>query len=218
MSNRETFIRIKQEAHLKRAILVVVSKKANIKEIQEIYNSGHRTFGESKTQDLREKYETLPKDIKWHMIGHLQKNKVKYITPFISLIHSVHSRELLEEINKHAHKNNRRIPILLQIKIAQEDTKQGLTEKILKTVLDRWATQPSNVDIAGLMGMASHTKNKEQIKQEFEYLAKIFQCIKIEYFKTDQNFKELSIGMSSDYKIALEAGATIIRVGRKIFE
>ena len=189
--------------------LVVVSKNQSNSKIMEVYRSGHRIFGENKVQELVEKYETLPKDIKWHMIGHLQSNKVKYIAPFVDLIHSVDSKKLLKEINKRAFQNNRIIDCLLQIHIAVEKTKFGLSENDVNEILSV-KNQYKNINIKGLMGMATFTNNRTQIKEEFNYLLNIFNKYKV--------LKTLSMGMSGDYKIAIECGSNLIRIGSSIFE
>jgi len=200
----------------KNVILIAVSKYQALEKINIVYNLGQRIFGENRVQDLMERYEALPKDIEWHLIGHLQRNKVKYIAPFISLIHSVDSLELLEEINKQAIKNNRKIDCLLQVHVAQEDTKFGFSQEVLNVFLASF--QPSlfpNINIKGLMGMATNTENISQIKNEFKQLKTIFDTI-----KSSQNFVDfqiLSMGMSSDYELAIEEGSTMIRVGSAIF-
>ena len=191
--------------------LVAVSKTKSNEAIMEAYASGQRVFGENKVQEMVEKYETLPKDIEWHMIGHLQRNKVKYMASFVHLIHGVDTEKLLAEINKQAAKHNRRIPCLLQVHIAEESTKFGFAESELSKLIGRIDEFP-NVEIKGLMGMASFTDNINQIQQEFRGLKKRF----------DQLFKNteaaiLSMGMSGDYPIAIAEGSTLIRVGSKIF-
>jgi len=188
--------------------LVAVSKNQSYSKIMEVYESGHRIFGENKVQELVEKHEKLPKDIKWHMIGHLQSNKVKYIAPFVDLIHSVDSKKLLKEINKRASQNNRIIDCLLQIHIAVEKTKFGLLEKDVNEILSV-KNQYKNVNIKGLMGMATFTNNKTQIKDEFNYLLNVFNKYKV--------LNTLSMGMSGDYKIAIECGSNMIRIGSSIF-
>ena len=188
--------------------LVAVSKNQSYSKIMEVYESGHRIFGENKVQELVEKHEKLPKDIKWHMIGHLQSNKVKYIAPFVDLIHSVDSKKLLKEINKRASQNNRIIDCLLQIHIAVEKTKFGLLEKDVNEILSV-KDQYKNVNIKGLMGMATFTNNKTQIKDEFNYLLSVFNKYKV--------LNTLSMGMSGDYKIAIKCGSNMIRIGSSIF-
>lgn len=199
--------------------LVAVSKTKPNELILEAYQSGHKIFGENKVQELTAKYETLPKDIEWHLIGHLQSNKVKYIAPFVSLIHSVDSFKLLQEINKQAQKNNRVINCLLQIYIAKEETKFGLNENETFEILNstEFSTM-NNINIIGLMGMASNTDNIDTVKNEFKGLKVLFEKLKAQFPNTNNlNLKEISMGMSSDYKIAIEEGSTIIRVGSSLF-
>jgi pyridoxal phosphate enzyme (YggS family) len=180
----------------------------------EAYNTGQRIFGENKVQELVAKYEILPKDISWHLVGHLQTNKVKYIAPFVSLIHAVDSLKLLQEINKQAEKNNRIIDCLLQIHIAVEETKFGLSYEECSALLNSLQQNSlSNVRIVGLMGMATNTDDETKIKSEFQKLREYFQSIK----SVHNYLQVLSMGMSSDYKIALEVGSTMIRVGSSIF-
>ena len=198
--------------------LIVVSKTQPIKSILEAYNAGHRIFGENKVQELVEKYEALPKDIEWHMIGHLQSNKVKYIAPFVHLIHSVDSGKLLAEINKQAKKNNRQISCLLQIHIANEETKFGFSEtEVLEFIKSEEFKAFNNIKIIGLMGMATLTDNTVQIKSECERLKKLFETIKAMPNLTNTNMIELSMGMSNDYQLAIENGSTLIRIGTAIF-
>lgn len=198
--------------------LVAISKTKPLEAIMEAYNSGIRIFGENKVQELTSKYEQLPKDIEWHLVGHLQTNKVKYIAPFVSLIHSVDSLSLLKEIDKQAKKNNRIIRCLLQVYIASEETKFGLSEEELNELVhsDELASL-SNVSICGLMGMATFTDNTSQIRKEFNSLSLIFQRLKETLSANHQEFKEISMGMSSDYRIAIEEGSTMVRIGSDIF-
>lgn len=207
MSVSENIRKIKKE--LPNGVnIVAVSKNQSNSKIIEVYESGHRIFGENKVQELVEKHEKLPKDIKWHMIGHLQSNKVKYIAPFIDLIHSVDSKKLLKEIDKRASQNNRIIDCLLQIHIAVEKTKFGLSADDVNEILSI-KNQYKNVSIKGLMGMATFTNDKTQIKEEFNYLSNIFNKYKV--------LNTLSMGMSGDYKIAIEYGSNMIRIGSSIF-
>lgn len=194
--------------------LVAVSKTKPQEDLLEAYAAGQRVFGENKIQEMTAKYEALPKDIAWHMIGHVQSNKVKYMAPYVSLIHGVDREKLLKEINKQAGKHERVIDCLLQIHIAKEETKFGLSEEELFGILqnDVSTTYP-NVRLVGLMGMATFTDNKAQIKAEFETLKSLYEKAK-EYITT---FHTLSMGMSGDYSLAIEAGSTMIRVGSKIF-
>ena len=199
-------------------VLIAVSKTHPIERIMEAYEAGQRDFGENKVQELVEKYEALPKDIRWHMIGHLQSNKVKYIAPFVHLIHGVDSVNLLKEINKQGIKNERQIACLLQFHIAQEDTKFGLSLEEAKALLAGPEFSLLNhVRICGVMGMATFTENTAQIRKEFQNLHAIYQQLKSSYFSSNSEFKEISMGMSDDYPIAMEEGSTLIRVGSKIF-
>jgi pyridoxal phosphate enzyme (YggS family) len=201
-----------------KASLVAVSKTKSNAEILEVYAAGQRIFGENKVQELVDKQIQLPKDIQWHLIGHLQRNKVKYIAPFVHLIHAVDSVKLAEEINKEAAKNNRIIPILLQIYIADEETKFGFDWEILMKALEENALQNlKHISIQGVMGMATFTEDETQIRQEFQSLKKHFDYLKTNFFQDSESFKEISMGMSGDYKIALEEGSTMIRVGSAIF-
>ena len=198
--------------------LVAVSKNKPASAIQEAYNAGQRTFGENKVQELCEKHEVLPKDIEWHMIGHLQSNKVKYLAPFVALIHGVDSKKLLKEINKQGKKINRKIPVLLQVFIAQEDTKFGFDLEELTALLSSDEFNAfSHVEIHGLMGMASHTEDKKQIEKEFSGLTALFNELKSSFFAAEQQFSQISMGMSGDYPIAIEQGSSMIRVGSAIF-
>ena len=198
--------------------LVAVSKTKPNEDILEAYSVGHKIFGENKVQDLVRKYEELPKDIEWHFIGHPQTNKVKYIAPFIKLIHGVDSIKLLKVINNEAQKNNRVIECLLQFHIAKEETKFGLTLDGAKEILESYEFKSlKNIIVSGVMGMATYTDNLVQIRNEFKMLNLIFNTLKNEYFSGTKNFTEISMGMSDDYVIAIEEGSTLIRVGSKIF-
>lgn len=198
--------------------IVAVSKTKSNAEILEAYNQGQRIFGENKVQDLSIKAEELPEDIEWHFIGHLQRNKVKYIAPFVDLIHAVDSLKLLKEINKHAKKNDRVISCLLQFHIAAEDTKFGLDyDEALQIVSDPIFRDLKNIDIIGVMGMATYTDDENQIRLEFSSLKEYFQKLKNDCFESSSSYKEISMGMSGDYKIAIEEGSTMIRVGSSIF-
>ncbi len=197
--------------------LVAVSKTKPASAIMEAYDTGHRVFGENKVQELTEKADQLPKDIEWHMIGHLQRNKVKYMASFVTLIHAIDSFKLLKEVNKQAKNNDRVIECLLQIHIAEEDTKFGLDENEVIDLLKSDELQTlENVKIVGLMGMATFTENQEQVRREFKHLKNIFELAKSTNSKNVE-IKELSMGMSGDYKIAVEEGSTLIRVGSSIF-
>lgn len=198
--------------------LVAVSKTKPIYMLQEAYDAGQRVFGENKVQEMVEKYEQMPKDIKWHMIGHLQSNKVKYIASFVDLIHGVDSLKLLEEINKQAKKNHRIISCLLQFHIAQEETKFGLSLEEAESLLSGEAFSAlQNIQIAGVMGMATFTDDTEQVRKEFKSLKSHFEVLRNKYFPQQNTFIEISMGMSDDYPIAMEEGSTLIRVGSKIF-
>ena len=189
--------------------LVVVSKTRSIEEIEKIYNCGHNIFGENKVQELIGKYEKLPKDIEWHMIGHLQGNKVKYIAPFVSLIHGIDSKKLIKEIDKRAKINNRNINGLLQIHIAEERSKFGFSIDEIDDVLEE-VKKYNNLNIIGLMGMATFTNDKEKIQNEFKLLQSV-------YLRHNNTLNTLSIGMSGDYNIAIECGSNMIRIGSSIF-
>jgi pyridoxal phosphate enzyme (YggS family) len=198
--------------------LIAVSKTKPVEKIQEAYEAGQRRFGENKVQEIVPKYEALPKDIEWHMIGHLQSNKVKYIAPFIHLIHSVDSYRLLEEINKQAARVNRIIPCLLQVHIAEEETKFGFSEvEVTQLLLSGEFALLQNIRIEGLMGMATLTQDLEQVRKEFRGLKKFFDHLKLQSLPLHVKMNELSMGMSSDYRIAAEEGSTMIRVGTAIF-
>ena len=194
--------------------LVAVSKTKPVSDILEAYDSGHRIFGENKIQEMTQKWEVLPKDIQWHMIGHVQRNKVKYMAEFVSLIHGVDSFKLLREIDKQAKKHNRTIACLLQIHIAEEDTKFGLDETELKEILNSEEfRQLENIKISGLMGMATFTQDQEQIRREFKQLRWIYTYLQEEL----NGITVLSMGMSGDYQVAIDEGSTMIRIGSSIF-
>jgi PLP dependent protein len=198
--------------------LITISKTKSNAQIMEVYQCGHRLFGESKVQELLPKYEQLPPDISWHLIGHLQSNKVKYIAPFISLIHSVDSFKLLKTINSEALKNNRIIECLLQMHIAEEETKFGFDyEELTQMLNSEEFRKMENIRIRGLMCMATFTDDTSQIHREFKQLHTYFKKIKETYFADDIHFSEKSMGMSDDYLIAIEEGSTMVRVGSKIF-
>lgn len=198
--------------------LVAVSKTKPNSAIQEAYEAGHRIFGENKVQELSRKYEELPKDIEWHFIGHLQSNKVKYIAPFVSLIHGVDSWKLLKMINKEGRKNDRVIPCLLQFHIAEEETKFGLDLEEAKALLEMPELKElEHIDLVGVMGMATYTDNESQVRKEFGKLKSIFEQLKDTYFAGKDSFKEISMGMSGDYQLAVDEGSTMVRVGSRIF-
>jgi pyridoxal phosphate enzyme (YggS family) len=218
MSIADNIKNLNKEIKPSKAKLIAVSKTKPAEDVQEAYDAGQRVFGENQVQELVEKYEKLPKDIEWHLIGHLQTNKVKYIAPFISLIESVDSLKLLQEINKQAEKNSRVIDCLLQVYIADEETKFGLSyDELIELLRSPEYIELKNVRIVGLMGIATNTDVEKQINDEFHELRVLFDGIKVSFFRKDEYFKELSMGMSSDYKIALEQGSTMIRVGSTIF-
>lgn len=198
--------------------LVAVSKFHPASAIQEAYDAGQRIFGESKVQELEEKHDILPQDIEWHFIGHLQTNKVKYIAPYISMIHAVDSFKLLTEINKQAAKAGRVIPCLLEIHVAKEETKFGFTPDECMDMLnsENWK-ELTNVSICGIMGMATNTDDENMIEQEFSTLASFFENLKSTVFRNDDSFRELSMGMSEDYHLAIKHGSTFVRIGSKIF-
>ena len=213
MSISDNIIKFKKKISSK-VKLIAVSKTKSIIEIKEAYDSNHKLFGENKVQEMTEKWKALPKDIEWHMIGHLQKNKVKYIAPYVSLIHSVDSIRLLNEINKQAKKNKRIINCLIQVNISEEQSKFGLQINNLPDFFNQIIENSyESIEIIGLMGMASFTENEEKIFNEFTSLKEVFINLKDKF----PRFNELSIGMSSDYKIALKQGSTMIRIGSKIF-
>ena len=202
----------------KETTLVAVSKTKPIEKLQEAYNIGQRDFGENKVQELTEKQQVLPNDINWHFIGHLQRNKVKFIAPFVHLIHSVDSIRLLNEINKCAKKNNKKISCLLQFHIAKEESKFGfsldeLYNELNNTSPEKW----DHINFNGVMGMATFSDNKEIVQSEFKKLRLIFEKLKNDFFKSNSNFKTISMGMSQDYKIAIQEGSNMIRVGSALF-
>ncbi|MCM5662885.1 YggS family pyridoxal phosphate-dependent enzyme [Galbibacter mesophilus] len=218
MSIKENLENIKKELP-KDVTLVAVSKTKPNEDILEAYDAGQRVFGENKVQEMTQKWEALPKDIEWHMIGHVQRNKVKYMAPFVRLIHGVDTLKLLKEIEKQAKKNNRVINCLLQIHIAKEETKFGMDkEEVHELLASESFKEMKHVKIVGLMGMATFTDNEERVKSEFEYLKQLFDTTKNE-FPTSQklDFTILSMGMSGDYKIAIECGSNMVRIGSSIF-
>ncbi|MBO4307486.1 MAG: YggS family pyridoxal phosphate-dependent enzyme [Bacteroidales bacterium] len=198
--------------------LIAVSKTKPVEMLQEAYDCGQRLFGENKALEMRDKHELLPKDIKWHFIGHLQTNKVKYIVPFVTLIHSIDSLQLLRVVEKEAAKNNRVVDCLLQFHVAKEETKFGMYEDEARELLESEEYKSmSHVRIAGVMGMATNTDDVDLVRGDFKHLKCIFDDIKKDYFAKDEKFCELSMGMSGDYEIAVEEGATLVRVGSSIF-
>ncbi len=198
--------------------LVAVSKTKPIPQLMEAYEAGQRIFGENKALEMKEKYEAMPKDIEWHFIGHLQTNKIKYIAPFVSLIHSIDSFKLLLEIEKAAKKCNRVIPCLLQFHIAEEESKFGFDlEEAVQMLNSPEFKELQHVEIAGVMGMATFTENRVQIVKEFRHLSDIFQRLKSTHFAEQAKFREISMGMTDDFDLAIAEGSTLVRVGSAIF-
>ncbi len=194
--------------------LVAISKTKPNEDLMEAYRAGQRILGENKIQEMTDKWEALPQDIEWHMVGHVQRNKVKYMAPFVSLIHAVDSLKLLKEINKRAKQNDRTINCLLQIKIAEEDSKFGISAEEAKDILESEAYKKmENVRVTGLMGMATFTDDEEQVRSEFKYLKSVFDKFRDQH----PDLTELSMGMSGDYQIAVECGSTMVRIGSSIF-
>lgn len=218
MSIADNLLKYKKELEGEQVELIAVSKNNEADAVLEAYNAGQRIFGENIVQELVEKQAVLPQDIEWHLIGHLQTNKVKYIAPFISMIESVDSLKLLAEINKQAAKHKRVIDCLLQIYIADEETKFGLdhAEAIELLRSEEYAAM-KNIRITGLMGIASNNALEKQTKDEFQELKVLFDGIKMSFFRKEGSFKEVSMGMSGDYKIAIEEGSTMVRIGSNIF-
>ena len=214
--NSAVYQNIISELNKKSVTLVAVSKTKPVEDILELYTLGQRDFGENYVQELTEKYELTPKDIRWHFIGHLQSNKVKYIAPFVSLIHSVDSKKLLAEIDKQAKKNNRVIDCLLQIHIAEEETKFGFNENELKELISSDLTVYRNVQIKGLMGMASFTDDIQKVRNEFKFLKRLFDKYS-SWSIVNYQFSILSMGMSADYEVAIEEGTNMVRIGSLLF-
>lgn len=218
MSIAANLTKLKNEVSSMGVKLIAVSKTKPVADIMEAYEAGQRIFGENQVQELVEKYEQLPKDIEWHLLGHLQTNKVKYIAPFISLIHSVDSLKLLKEIDKQGEKNNRVIDCLLQIYIADEDTKFGLGfDEAIELLRSEEFAGMKHVRIVGVMGIATNTEHEKQIRDEFNELKVLFEGLKVSFFRKEDSFREISMGMSSDYKIAIKEGSTMVRIGSTIF-
>jgi pyridoxal phosphate enzyme (YggS family) len=212
------FEQILQETQDQQATLVAVSKTKPVEMIKDLYDRGHLDFGENRAQELAQKYEQLPQDIRWHMIGHLQTNKVKYIAPFVHLIHSVDRFKVLKEINKQARKNERVIDCLLQFHIAEEESKYGFDLAEAQDMLDSETfAHLEHIRITGVMGMATFTDDLVQVRKEFRQLKHIFDQLKEKYFTDQEYFREISMGMSGDYPIALQEGSTMVRVGSLIF-
>ena len=198
--------------------LVTITKTKPVEAIMEAYHAGHKIFGENKVQELVEKYEALPGDIEWHMVGHLQSNKVKYIAPFVHLIHGVDRAKLFNVIDKEGRKNNRVIDVLMQFHIAREETKFGFDLQEAEELLESEAFRKYEfLKVKGVMGMATFTDDMNQVRSEFEELVRIYNELKEKYFSADPEFKEISMGMSGDYHVALEEGTTMVRIGSLIF-
>lgn len=220
MINEQAWSQLTEEFKKKNIALVAVSKTKPVTDIWHLHLLGQRDFGENYVQELVEKQQQLPKDIRWHFIGHLQSNKVKFIAPFVHLIHAVDSRKLLKEINKQAAESNRIIDVLLQLHIAEEETKFGLDEDELFRLLEEYCKDPkefSHVRICGLMGMATFSENPVQVRKEFKHLKSVFDEMKQEFFQEKPFFQTISMGMSGDYEIAIEEGSTMARVGSLLF-
>ena len=218
MSIADNIKTLKNETDIINVTLIAVSKTKTEEEVMEAYYAGQRLFGENMVQELVEKYEHLPKDIQWHLVGHLQSNKVKYIAPFISMIESVDSLKLLQEIDKHAQKHNRVIDCLLQVYIADEETKYGLGfDEVIELLRSDEYKALKHIRIRGVMGIATNTDKIKQIREEFYELKTFFDGIKQSYFRKDNHFDVVSMGMSSDYKIAIEQGSNMVRLGSTIF-
>jgi pyridoxal phosphate enzyme (YggS family) len=219
MNIAENINKIKAELADTSARLIAVTKTKPLEDLQAAYDANCKVFGENKVQEMVQKWEVLPKDIEWHLIGHLQSNKVKYMAEFVAMIHSVDSLKLLQEIDKQASKHNRVIDCLLQIYIAQEETKFGLSEDEAREILDSEEFKAmKNIRIVGVMGMATNTDDQEQIRLEFRSLKMFFETLKSQYSATENlQFREISMGMSGDFMIAAEEGSTLVRVGSAIF-
>ncbi|MFD0764847.1 YggS family pyridoxal phosphate-dependent enzyme [Mucilaginibacter lutimaris] len=218
MSIADNIKSLKKETGEINVQLLAVSKTKPVEDLQQAYDAGQRLFGENTVQEMVDKQEQLPKDIEWHLIGHLQSNKVKYIASFVSMIQSVDSMKLLQEINKHAQKNNRVIDCLLQIYIADEETKFGLGfDEAIELLRSEEFAALKNIRICGLMGIATNTDSEKQIKEEYYELKTFFDGIKVSFFRKEESFDTLSMGMSADYKIAIEQGSNLVRLGSTIF-
>ncbi len=218
MSIADNIKKYKTDIEGKGIKLVAVSKNQSTEAVQEAYDAGQRVFGENMVQEMVDKKAKLPDDIEWHLVGHLQTNKVKYIASFIKLIESVDSLKLLKEIDKQAGKHNRIIDCLLQVYIADEESKYGLAyDELVELLRNQEFKNLKNVRITGLMGIATNTANEKQTKTEFNELKVLFNGIKLSFFKKEKSFKEISMGMSNDYKIAIEQGSTMVRIGSSIF-
>lgn len=219
MDIAEKIQQLQQELAPDKCKLIAVSKTKPVSTLMDAYEAGVRSFGENKAQEMVEKYEQMPKDIRWHMIGHLQRNKVKYIAPFVHLIHSVDSIRLLEEINKQGAKNHRVVSCLLQVHISGEESKYGFTdEEVFRLIRDETIQHLKYVQVIGLMGMASFTSDESTVRKEFEHLKLLFDALKHNDDLPDQiRMEEISMGMSGDYRIAIQEGSTMVRIGTSIF-
>ncbi|MGB3588197.1 MAG: YggS family pyridoxal phosphate-dependent enzyme [Tunicatimonas sp.] len=219
MNIAENIRQLQQELASSECKIIAVSKTKPVSTLMDAYEAGVRDFGENKVQEMVEKYEQMPKDIQWHMIGHLQRNKVKYIAPFVHLVHSVDSIRLLEEINKQGAKHHRVISCLLQAHISEEENKYGFTdEEIFRLIRDETIQHLKYVQVVGLMGMASFTSNEAKVHKEFEHLKLLFDALKYNDELPDQiRMEEVSMGMSGDYRIAIKEGSTMVRIGTSIF-
>jgi pyridoxal phosphate enzyme (YggS family) len=218
MSIADNIIKYKTELEASGARLIAVSKNHPAEAVKEAYDAGQRVFGENLVQEMVDKQQQLPADIQWHLIGHLQSNKVKYITPFVQMIHSVDSLKLLKEIDKQAKKSNRVVDCLLQIYIADEDSKFGMDyDEAIELLRSEDYQSMQHIRIRGLMGMATNNVSDKQVQTEFEELSVLFDGLKQSFFKEQADFNELSMGMSADYKLALEEGSTMVRIGSSIF-
>jgi pyridoxal phosphate enzyme (YggS family) len=218
--NTEEYFRLKEECATQKVTLIAVSKTKPAEAIEELYAAGHRDFGENYVQELVEKEASLPRDIQWHFIGHLQSNKVKMIAPFVHLIHAVDSFKLLQEIDKQAAKNNRVIDVLLQLHIATEDTKYGMDENELMSCLEYYTAQReslAHIRIRGIMGMASFTDDVQQVRTELRQIKNAFTQMKQTFFIGQSYFDTCSMGMSGDYQMAIEEGSTMVRIGSMLF-
>lgn len=219
MINKEKYLKLAEELQSENITLIAVSKIQPVQAINELYTLGQKDFGENYVQEMVDKQSQLSKDIRWHFIGHLQSNKVKYVAPFVHLIHGVDSLKLLKEINRQGEKNNRVIKVLLQIHIAEEETKFGLDENELEQIINAVIEDPGsfrNISVAGLMGMASFSENLDQVRKEFRYLKSLFDKHK-SHNSDNCNMENLSMGMSSDYQLAIEEGSNMVRIGSLIF-
>ncbi|MCO5934957.1 YggS family pyridoxal phosphate-dependent enzyme [Mucilaginibacter sp. RB4R14] len=218
MSIADNIKSLKKETDEIKVKLLAVSKTKPAEDLQQAYDAGQRLFGENTVQEMVEKQEQLPKDIEWHLIGHLQSNKVKYIAPFVSMIQSVDSIKLLKKINKHAEKNKRVIDCLLQIYIADEESKFGLGfDEVIELLRSEEFADLKNIRIRGMMGIATNTDSEKQIKDEYYELKTFFDGMKVSFFRKEESFDTLSMGMSSDYKVAIEQGSNLVRLGSTIF-